>query len=104
MSGCEDTLRQRTSKLHLFAIQRYPRLKITLHARERMLERKISEIDIRSILKTGNVVKVEQQGQEEKWNVRGETDDRREIEVVIAPQDAFIRVTLITTWERRIPK
>ena len=49
-----------------------------------MLERKISEIDIRSILKTGNVVKVEQQGQEEKWNVRGETDDRREIEVVIA--------------------
>lgn len=104
LAGSKDELRQKTNLLHKKTKTRNLRLKITIHARQRMSERNISELDVRSILKIGEVVKTGQNETGEYWNICGITDDGREIVIVINPENNFIRVTLITTWERQTKK
>lgn len=73
----------------------------TDHALERMAERGISRLDVRHVLKTGFVARVEMNKGEETWNVRGTDLDERDLEIVIVAYDEVIRIKVISAWERR---
>ncbi|GAK33965.1 hypothetical protein AQ1_01859 [alpha proteobacterium Q-1] len=64
-----------------------------------MKERSISEFDIRSILRTGHVIKHEADDKGERYRMCGTTDDEHKIAIIISPMSDYIRVTLITAWK-----
>ena len=88
-----------TQRINEFSTRKDFRLKITVHARKRMKERSISELDIRSILRSGHVIKHEADDKGERYKMRGETDDERKIAIIISFLNDAIRVTVVTVWK-----
>ena len=70
------------------------------HARERMIERQVSALDVDHLLKSSPVVRVEPHQRETRWNVRGRDLDGREIEVVVVVIEDAIEIHVVTVIEK----
>lgn len=82
-------------------------VRLTHHARERMQERGIRLPQIRSVLRNGTVVQVEQDIRtgEDKYRVAGRDTDKRNLEIVAVLEETesgrVVIVTVIDTADAR---
>ncbi len=70
------------------------------HARTRMIERHISELDVKHILGRCPVVRVEPHLGSIRWNVRGKDLDGRNVELVVIVNEDDIEITVVTVIEK----
>jgi uncharacterized DUF497 family protein len=66
------------------------------HAEIRMLERKVSRIDVEAVLRTGAVIDVESRWSGDRWTVQGSDQDGRAIRVVAIPNEDEIEIVVVT--------
>ena len=85
---------------------------ITTHARQRMYERNISEIDIRSCLQNGRVTQVDMNAGHARaaWQIEGPCRDENMLVAVVirepdpdADKKNVITLVVITCWKPSLP-
>ncbi len=74
-------------------------LVITRHARDRMLERRISEIDIRSCMKTGMIVEIlDDNDGRTKWRIESERGEGCRVVVIGEPDEKTMCLIVVSCW------
>jgi hypothetical protein len=63
-----------------------------------MAKDKVTELDVRSMLRRCAVVRVEQNRFEETWNAQGSDADGKRITAVVVAYEDIVTIKVVTVW------